>query len=375
MWLKAYLAFGKDRPTWASIDDVLFTLKVPKSEQKVNPSIRQNVFLQSWQTCTSSKNQLPELKMLTDTARKYGVRIEGIAFSRQIICAMPIWYHKEASIAIRSMNQTLASNCLRTKHKVRTVGETLEVSKLCQSDDHEPNSDCLCNRCSHLRDAHNCEHPHGCARQASKLLDTLPPKWDPRSELPEDYQKEPDRGNNEEWSQFDNRVTTSGTIAEIFRIFTDSEIATTNDLPNLRPAEEQIEKINISTAASCVRKGESDARAGAGIYFKDANQLNRSAKLPLFVDQSEKAGEAVAVKLAADIIDPKNHTEEPSNQPPGPNNTNNDQRAEGQGKATPGGTSQSGNLKNRCNLHRPHTTTNTPSYWCEAKQHDTITSI
>ncbi|KAE9387763.1 hypothetical protein BT96DRAFT_1078888 [Gymnopus androsaceus JB14] len=64
-------------------------------------------------------------------------------------------------------------------------------------------------------------------------------------------------------------------------------------------------QVQVATAASCIREGESDARAGAGLFFQEANQLNRSAKLPLFVNQSKKAGEAVAVKLAADTIDPK----------------------------------------------------------------------
>ncbi|KAJ3897690.1 hypothetical protein F5879DRAFT_813625, partial [Lentinula edodes] len=36
-----------------------------------------------------------------------------------------------------------------------------------------------------------CQHPHRCINQVLKLLNTLPEKWDPRSELPEDYQIKP----------------------------------------------------------------------------------------------------------------------------------------------------------------------------------------
>ncbi|KAJ4478484.1 hypothetical protein J3R30DRAFT_3256331, partial [Lentinula aciculospora] len=67
-----------------------------------------------------------------------------------------------------------------------------------------------------------CEHPHGCANQAKKLLDTLPPKWDPRSELPEDYRGEYRASREENMNNiksFDKCITTTGSISDIFRIF------------------------------------------------------------------------------------------------------------------------------------------------------------
>ncbi|KAJ3978667.1 hypothetical protein F5890DRAFT_1393221, partial [Lentinula detonsa] len=255
MRLKSYLSF---QPTWTKVVDALFALNVPNSERKVDPAVRVNIFLQSWQTY-QNKNQIPRLKTLTDTAKKYGLRIEGIAFSRVILRNMPIWYHREADPLIRSMNSTKASVCLRTKHKIRTVGETVDLTTKIQDEAHTQSSVCECTGCNEIRAKWKCEHPHGCANQAKKLLDTLPPKWDPRSELPEDYQGEYKTSREENRNNikpFDKRITTAGSISDIFRIFTDPDTKTTNQLPNLKEPAEILEDVVAATDGSCENNGE-----------------------------------------------------------------------------------------------------------------------
>ncbi|THU86900.1 hypothetical protein K435DRAFT_682697, partial [Dendrothele bispora CBS 962.96] len=50
-----------------------------------------------------------------------------------------------------------------------------------------------------------CDNPHKCILRAQQLLDTLPPKWDPRSELPEDYIRKPNPEDfNNYWTPFNN---------------------------------------------------------------------------------------------------------------------------------------------------------------------------
>ncbi|KAJ3848777.1 hypothetical protein EV368DRAFT_21552, partial [Lentinula lateritia] len=114
--------------------------------------------------------------------KKYRLQIEGIAFSQTIIQCMPIWYHKEADPTICSMNHTAVSTYLRTKHQVQTVGDAQDILDRNQSLGHQLNSSCNYGGCK----MYHCDHPHGCINQTKKLLDTLPKKWDPRSELPED---------------------------------------------------------------------------------------------------------------------------------------------------------------------------------------------
>lgn len=80
-WLKAYLSFGPNRPLWANIADTLFAHNVPK-ECRVSTDIRVNPFLQHWKPKASG---LPaELKGMLTVATKYGLRIEGLAFERQM---------------------------------------------------------------------------------------------------------------------------------------------------------------------------------------------------------------------------------------------------------------------------------------------------
>ncbi|THU95796.1 hypothetical protein K435DRAFT_665580, partial [Dendrothele bispora CBS 962.96] len=305
MWLKAYLSFGPNRPLWAVFADALLAQKTPSSEN-TDPSLRTNTFLQSWNTYRNNK-QIPELKELLDTAKKYNLRIEGIAFSREIVRKMPIWNHKEADQKIRLMNHNLASKCLQTKHMVRTVGDTEEIAKTLLEEGHRAQNDCDCQKCVHLKQSVHCAHPHGCMTQATKLLDTLPQKWDPRSELPQDYQSKP--RNDEDWKVFDGRITTTGELADIFRLFTDKAITTTGELPKLKPDTNVngrhlvIDEIIIATDGSCINNGDDNARAGAGVYVEKEHPLNKSAKLPLYLGQSNQTDELTAVKIAAELAD------------------------------------------------------------------------
>ncbi|THU93283.1 hypothetical protein K435DRAFT_613767, partial [Dendrothele bispora CBS 962.96] len=305
MWLKSYLSFGPDRPVWALFADALFALRVPLSERNVDPEIRMNIFLQTWHSYTNN-TQIPDLKILTDTAKKFGLRIEGIAFLRGVIRQMPIWYHKEADPTIRTLNHTQASQCLKKKHAVRNVGDAEALANMLRNSQHTMENNCMCEQCTHLRTNLHCEHPQGCMKQALKLINTLPPKWDPRSVLPEDYQRKP-RETEPDWIIFDNRVTTNGTLADIFRLFTDPKVTPVNTLPDLKiraPEDADTGNIIVATNGSCYNNGEDNAHAGAGIYVGPDHQMNRSAKLPLYIGQSNQNGELVATKLAAELADP-----------------------------------------------------------------------
>ncbi|KAJ3924532.1 MAG: hypothetical protein NXY57DRAFT_969681 [Lentinula lateritia] len=141
--------------------------------------------------------------------------------------------------------------------------------------------------------------------QALKLLNSLPKKWDPRSELPEDYQNKPiptstlPSGEN----PFDTNITTTGSLANIFRIFTDETIELINILPKLKPQPRIGEqRITIATDGSCENNDKQNAKAGAGVFIADKHAENRSAKLPQYVHQSNQTGEIVAVKIAAEVI-------------------------------------------------------------------------
>ncbi|THU98758.1 hypothetical protein K435DRAFT_617370, partial [Dendrothele bispora CBS 962.96] len=301
MWLKRYLAFGPNRPLWAFLADALLANNTPASENSVPMDIRTNCYLQSWTTSTSPCSSQPtDLLKMIKTGQKYGVRIEGLAFDRNILRDMPIWHHIFADPRIRRLTNSSASNCLRLKHNLQTVGEAEDLAApLIRVNgiqlQHRFNGQCECRDCIEIQELTECEHPHHCMLRAQELLDTLPPKWDPRAEQPADYE-----GNftnfsvSQEENIFDYRLTTAGDLSDLFRVFTDKDHT---------PANETFvcngELITVATDGSCINNGQDTAIAGAGIYFAKDDPRNKSLKLPQMaggtkLTQSNQAAELLA---------------------------------------------------------------------------------
>lgn len=89
-------------------------------------------------------------------------------------------------------------------------------------------------------------------------MDALPAKWDPRGEHPEDYEEaQMSERLTEEIKNariFDRTVTTRGTLASIFRIFTSTE-PTCNERLNMKLAEGDVCELIIATDGSCIKTG------------------------------------------------------------------------------------------------------------------------
>ena len=54
----------------------------------------------------------------------------------------------------------------------------------------------------------------------------------------------------------------------------------------------------MATDGSCLKNGQEDAQAGAGVYCETDNSLTLSVRLPWYLRQSNQTGEAVATLLA-----------------------------------------------------------------------------
>ncbi|KAJ7726422.1 hypothetical protein B0H14DRAFT_2171849, partial [Mycena olivaceomarginata] len=296
MWLKSYLDLGPDRALWAYTADATFAARAPKSQKGVHKSVRLNPLTQSWKTSSGPTTDIkPELKSLLDTAKTFQVRPEGLAFSRKILRKMPMWYHREADPSIRRMNHLPASLCLRDKHKLRLVGDAENIAACRNVPAHQNNRDCNCDDCQECRDELGCENPGACYVQATRLLDTLPYKWDPRKAQPEDYETH-EEDEDDDWVVFDRRVTITGELAEIFRIFTDGQVS--NDVPDMRLADGYATEEIIATDGSCFKNGYEDAAAGAGIYYLEDDPKNQAIRLPPTLEQTNQTGEMVALKEA-----------------------------------------------------------------------------
>ena len=91
MWLKVYLDFSANRPTWTYVMDDIFTRTVTIDCSAKDKSMCINPFLQNWKPKMTALAQ--PLQALIKVSWKYNLRAEGLAFSQEILRGMPMWYH------------------------------------------------------------------------------------------------------------------------------------------------------------------------------------------------------------------------------------------------------------------------------------------
>ncbi|TBU56968.1 hypothetical protein BD310DRAFT_787191, partial [Dichomitus squalens] len=260
--------------------------------------LRVNPFLQSWKP---KKQTLPvELKEMMRLAKKYGLRLEGLAFSRQIMRSMPMWDHACADKAAvrRLAAMPNATKCLMTKHRLRTVGDFADLVENADMAGHNMESEkCECTSCKEIRERTGCENPTACMSRASRFLATLAPRWDPRGVHPEDYERDEEEEPPEEGAEwFDRRITIHGHMGDAFRIFTDEDSPGIQRI-DMRPQESE-QLVVVATDGSCINNGQRGAIAGAGVYVDDNHHMNASLRLPADMDQSNQTGEMVATLIA-----------------------------------------------------------------------------
>ncbi len=301
MWLKTYLDFSEDRPIWAFLADDLYARHVPKDCRPRIASLRLNPFLQRWKP--RAHGLPPMLSAMMSVARKYGVRLEGLAFSRELLRSMPLWDHAHADrIALGRLTvPSRLLSCLQDAHRARTVGDFMTLAQHIDGPEHRPRANCACSGCTLVRTTTGCESPHACCTRARDMIGTLPGKWNPYTPQPEDVE---DRlmeelrleGLPERLVPFDRRVTTRGNVGNAFRVFTGPE-PTSQDVLDIG-IDEDGATMTIATDGSCYHNGEQDARAGAGLFVADGHALNRSFRVPVSLDQSNQTGELMATLLA-----------------------------------------------------------------------------
>ncbi|KAJ7689919.1 hypothetical protein B0H17DRAFT_890138, partial [Mycena rosella] len=261
--------------------------------------VRMNMYLQSWSPKVSAASVGKDISDMMKVGRKYGLEMDAIAVSREIQGAMSIWYHRK-SYGTRSLyNQGIeVVKCLQENHKIRLVRDAVLIQMRNTRSGNSPVRSCRCATCSVTKAITGCKHPHECFRRARALLDMLEEKWDPREPQPEDYEEDPGPRDElePETEVFDARVTTHGTIADTFRIFTTNATRNLRDVaPDTRPAPDPLgEPIVIFTDGSATNNGGENARAGAGIFFGEGDPRNKAIRIPQEMNPSNNVGEIVA---------------------------------------------------------------------------------
>ncbi|KAI0714821.1 hypothetical protein C8Q76DRAFT_588713, partial [Earliella scabrosa] len=309
MWLKSYLDFSPSRPRWAFLADDLLARAVSKDCRPKNRAMRLNTFLQNWRP--KARGLLPELQGMMSVAKKYGLRLEGLAFSRHIQRSMPMWDHVYADRTAlgRLTMKSRIVDCLLERHTARTVGDFEQLATTLDAPNHVASPLCGCDPCRRMKAVDSCTNPHMCCTRARNMLRTLPPKWDPSSRQPEDYEDEEmeqlEHALSESGSDmvpFDRRVTTRGDLGQAFRIFTEESPVYNGSIP--MELDENGTSACVATDGSCINNGERNAQAGAGIFFGDGNHLNRSIRLPPEMVQSNQTGELIGTMTATALANP-----------------------------------------------------------------------
>jgi ribonuclease HI/exonuclease III len=301
--LKEYLNFSEDRPMWAYFADAIFAKIVPSDEHS-DPATRINPFLQTWKTSYGPKSKLPKrLKELVRIAKKYGLRTDAIALTKGLTRKMPVWHHIEATKKVRASKTT---RCLTYTHGIKTVGDAETLINTISPLDHRQGRDCTCNMCTEMK-GKGCENPHVCVEKAKELLDTIPPRWDPRSTetVEEDENREESDDDEDGWINFNPALVTGGQIGNTLRIFTGKEPKMRGSVRELiRRRDADWEEI-AATDGSCENNGHDNAKAGAGIYYGLEDQRNRAIRVPQEMKQSNQTGEMLAIKQLAEEADPE----------------------------------------------------------------------
>ncbi len=304
VWLKTYLDYSSERPIWAYVADNLFATNVPKQCRPSSESLQINPFLQNWSP--KKRGLPPELKAMVNVAHKYGLRVEGLAFSRNIIRAMPMWDHLYAHR--RNLGRLIMPSklltCLQQQHLAMSVGDFEDLAATLEMAEHQPKANCRCEGCVNLRLNEGCKNPHLCMSRARDMIRTLPRKWNPTETQPEDYKKETmaklhAEGLSDELIPFNRCVTTSGDLGQVFRIFTEERPISNEGIEMM--IHENGTALSIATDGSCLSNGEKLAQAGAGVFCADNHALNQSLRLPNNLDQSNQTGEMAATLLATTL--------------------------------------------------------------------------
>jgi ribonuclease HI len=96
------------------------------------------------------------------------------------------------------------------------------------------------------------------------------------------------------WVVFDRSITTTGPLANIFRIFTEGQV--TKNLPDMCLDDTFAAEEIVVTDGSCFNNGQDDAAAGAGVFYEEGDDRKEAIKLPEVLEQSNQTAEMVAMK-------------------------------------------------------------------------------
>ena len=317
MWLKSYLDFSSTRPAWATVTDIIIDAAAPPNTSQ---TARTNAFLQTWEPPTRgqrAEKMNDDIIRMLKTAKKYNTHLAAIRITPQLRAQLPAWYH--IASAPRPIGNA-ASTCLLRNHDVTKVTDLIKTSARERNPNRNPDMPhhnqrfCRCRDCDEDR-AKGCQNPYLCAQEALTRLEQIAPKLNPMTpgnthgnfSLTESRKRRNQLAKERnEAILFDPSITTKGSLADCFRIFTNPDQI--SNLPANRLAANRtnlrLQEVSIYTDGACLNNGKEDARSGSGVWLGPDHENNRALRTP-GSSQSNQVAEMIAVIAAVEIA-PKN---------------------------------------------------------------------
>ncbi|KAJ7936664.1 ribonuclease H-like domain-containing protein, partial [Mycena leptocephala] len=97
---------------------------------------------------------------------------------------------------------------------------------------------------------------------------------------------------------FDSGVTTNGTLADAFRIFTQGYENSAHTAPDTRFVPNQAPEVTVYTDGSAIDNNTDNVKTGAGVYFGEDDPRNMAIRIPRAPGPSNQVGEIIAIKEA-----------------------------------------------------------------------------
>ncbi|KAJ3870911.1 hypothetical protein F5051DRAFT_434274 [Lentinula edodes] len=186
---------------------------------------------------------------------------------------------------------------------MQTVGQAEDMAKVLETPEHISRNECECRNCVRAAEENGCQHPHDCFTRAKALLDTLEPKWDPRTPSQEEEDMEPIT--IEGWCEVDTRMTTSGKLSNAMRIFTDGSAG---KIPAevIQRGTTQPDEVatTITIAATEERQREEEALSAVGVIIDQRHQSDTlELKTPRRVGTDRQAAELFGILKVIESTD------------------------------------------------------------------------
>ncbi|KAH9913115.1 uncharacterized protein B0H18DRAFT_888831, partial [Fomitopsis serialis] len=285
-WITKYLDLSETRPKWAYVLDAILSHHTTKDAGAIRPEAQINSFLQSWKPATSGRSGLStQIKSVLKTAKKHDVSFAAIRLHSDLKKQLPVWYHLGATSALRRLNNTGLSDCLRLTHGVVRLTDVIRLLDHRRAPNDPEGEPCMCDDCMNAR-MNGCRDPDACRAAGRKLLDQIRPKWHPDFTAPSDGLSLTRRRKDQNTAAlladddvvFDPTVTSRGQVSEAFRAFVHPQVHDAPPAIRARPGRQIVEEsttVVILNTKEIASKSQKARKVNVGFaYFGERDRRN-----------------------------------------------------------------------------------------------------